>query len=198
MKTPIKALVGASFGALLTAPAFAGGLSQPMIEPAPAAPVTYAAPSQDWTGGYVGAQLGYADGSVGATSGNNGTYGLRAGYDWDFGKWVAGAGVDWDKTDINLGGGDNLDSIARLKLRAGADLGKTLVYVTAGGAHAKATVGGASHSDNGWFAGIGAEYAINDKWTVGGEVVKNQFDNFDNLGVDADATTASVNVGFRF
>jgi outer membrane immunogenic protein len=55
-----------------------------------------------------------------------------------------------------------------------------------------------SHSDNGWFAGIGADYAINDKWTVGAEVVKNQFDNFDNLGVDADATTASVNVGFRF
>jgi outer membrane immunogenic protein len=198
MNTPMKALVGLSLAALMAAPALAGGLNEPVIEPAPAAPVTYVAPSQDWTGGYVGAQLGYADGSVGAASGNNGTYGLRAGYDWDFGKWVVGAGLDWDKTDVDLGGTDKLDSIARLKLRAGADLGKTLIYVTAGGAHAKANIAGVSHSDNGWFAGIGADYAVNDKWTVGAEVVKNQFDNFDNLGVDADATTASVNVGFRF
>jgi len=198
MKTPIKALLGASLAALMAAPAFAGGLSQPVMEPAPIAPVTYAAPSQDWTGGYVGAQLGYADGKYGAAKGNHGTYGLRAGYDWDFGNWVAGAGVDWDKTDLGLGGTDKIDSIARLKLRAGADLGKTLVYVTAGPAQAKANIGGASHTDTGWFAGVGADYAINQKWTVGAEILQNEFNDFANLGTTASATTAAVNVGFRF
>lgn len=198
MKTPMKAMLGLSLVAFMAAPALAGGLNEPVIEPAPAAPVTYVAPSQDWTGGYIGAQLGYADGTIAGADGNNGTYGLRAGYDWDFGQWVVGAGVDWDKTDIDVGGGDNLNSIARLKLRAGADLGRTFVYATGGAARAEADIGGASRSDNGWFAGVGAEYAINDRWTVGGEVLSNQFDNFDSLGVDADATTASLNVGFRF
>ncbi len=199
MTTAKNVLFGTAFGALMGVPAFAGGLSQPVTEPAPLAPVVQVAPSQDWTGGYVGAQLGYADGEYGATSGDNWTYGVRAGYDWDFGNWVLGAGLDWDKTDVDLGGGpDNLDSIARLKLRAGADLGRTLVYATGGAAHAKADIGGVGLSDTGWFAGLGAEYAINDRWTVGGEVLHNQFDIFDKTGVDLKATTAAVNVGFRF
>ncbi len=198
MNTPKKALLGAAFGAMLSVPAFAGGLSEPVMEPAPAAPVVQVAPSHDWTGGYVGGQLGYSDGSYGGLNGNNGTYGVRAGYDWDFGKWVLGAGLDWDKVDTDLGGGTNIDSITRLKVRAGADLGRTLVYATAGGAHAKADIAGVGRSDNGWFAGIGAEYAINDRWSVGGEVLTNQFDDFDNTGSDLEATTATVNVGFRF
>lgn len=199
MNTPKIALLAAAFGTVATVPAFAGGLNDPVVEPAPVAPVVQVAPSADWTGGYVGAQLGYADGSAGAASGNNGTYGVNAGYDWDMGNWVLGGGLDWDKTDIDLAGGpDNLDSIARLKLRAGADLGRTLLYVTAGGARAEADIGGVSRSDNGWFAGIGAAYALTDRWTVGGEILKNQFDDFDNLGTDVEATTATVNVGFRF
>lgn len=198
MNTPIKALAGAAVGAVLSLPAFAGGLSEPVAEPAPMAPITQIAPSQDWTGGYVGAQLGYGRGKYAGAADNGATYGLRAGYDWDFGKWVLGAGLDWDKTEIDMGGGTNIDSIARLKLRAGADLGRALVYATAGGAHAEADIAGVGMSDNGWFAGIGAEYAINDQWTVGAEVLKNQFDNFDGTGADLDATTAAVNVGFRF
>lgn len=191
-------VLAAIFGAAMTAPAFAGSLAKPMIEPEPVAPAIQMTPSHDWTGGYVGAQLGYADGDYGALGDNNGSYGVRAGYDWDFGDWVVGAGVDWDKTDIDLGGGSNIDSIARLKLRGGYDFGRTLLYATAGGAHAKADIAGVSHDDNGWFAGIGVEYAINDQWSVNGEVLKNQFDDFDNLGTDLEATTATVGVAFRF
>lgn len=198
MNSFTKALFGATFGGLLAAPAFAGGLTEPVVEPAPVAPVIQAAPSNDWTGGYVGAQLGYADGSYAGSSDNNVSYGVRGGYDWDLGNWVAGVGLDYDKTDIDLGGGSNIDSITRLKGRVGADLGRTLVYATAGGAHAKADIAGVGHSDNGWFGGIGAEYAINDQWTVGGEVLQNEFSDFDNTGRRLGATTASVNVGFRF
>lgn len=198
MNNLTKALCGATFGGLLAVPAFAGGLNQPVVEPAPVAPVVQMAPSTDWTGGYVGGQLGYARGSYAGTSDNNVSYGVHGGYDWDMGKWVVGVGLDYDKTDIDLGAGNNLDSIARLKGRVGADLGRTLVYATAGGAHAKADIAGVNHSDNGWFGGIGAEYAINDKWTVGGELLQNEFDDFDNTGRRLGATTASVNVGFRF
>lgn len=193
-----KALFGAALGTILAVPAFAGSLTAPVTEPEPVAPIIQVKPSHDWTGGYVGAQLGYADGDYGALGDSNGSYGVRAGYDWDFGDWVVGAGIDWDKTGIDLGGGSNIDSISRLKLRGGYDFGRTLLYATAGGAHAKADIAGVSHDDNGWFAGIGVEYAINDQWSVNGEVLKNQFDNFANLGSDLEATTATVGVAFRF
>ncbi len=194
-----KAALGVAVSGMLAAPALAGGYAEPVAEAPVAAPVVPVVTGTDWTGGYVGAQIGYGDVSAGAVDGDGALYGVHAGYDWDLGNWVLGAGVDWDKTDIDLGGGpDNLDSIARLKLRAGWDLGRTVVYGTAGAARAKADIGGVSRSDNGWFAGIGANYALNDRWTLGGEVLRHQFNDFDNTGTDVDATTAAVNVGFRF
>ncbi len=191
--------LGIALGGLLAAPVLAGGYTGPVVEAPVVAPIIAVAPNGDWNGGYVGGQIGYGDASAGAIDGNGAFYGVRGGYDWDLGQWVVGAGLDWDKTDIDLGSaGDNLDSIARLKLRAGYDLGRTLVYATGGAARADADLGGVSHSDNGWFAGVGADYALNDSWTIGGEVLHNQFDDFDNTGIDIDATTAAVTVGFRF
>lgn len=195
--------MGLLAGLLAAEPLLAGGLAEPMPEPQVTAPVVQVAPSADWTGGWVGARLGYgdvtADSAGGSTDGNGATFGLSGGYDWDFGGWVAGLGLDWDKTSIDLGNaGDSLDDIARLKLRAGADLGRTLVYATAGPARASGTVAGVDGHDSGWFGGIGADYAINDRWTVGGELLTNRFDDFENTGTDVKATTASVNLGFRF
>lgn len=185
--------------AAFSAPALAGGLAQPVVEAPVAAPAPVVhSPDGNWTGGHAGLSLGYARGDAGGSSGNHGTYGVNGGYDWDFGQWVAGAALDWNKTDVGLGGSDKLKDIARLKLRAGADLGRTLVYVTAGPARASATVGGVSGHDNGWFAGVGADYQLNDRWTVGGEVLENKFNNFNSTGNDLKATTAAVNVGFRF
>ena len=180
-------------------PAFAGGMAAPVVEAPVIAPVDVAAPSADWSGGWVGGKLGYGRASNGTTSDNGATYGIAGGYDWDFGQWVAGAGLDWDKTDLNLGTGtDKLKDIGRLKFRVGADLGRTLVYATAGPARASANIGGTGLHDNGWFGGIGADYALTDRWTIGGELLTNQFNNFGGTGTDLKATTASVNVGLRF
>ena len=43
-----------------------------------------------------------------------------------------------------------------------------------------------------------ATYALNDQWTLGGEVMTNRFDDFGGSGVDLDATTATLRVGFQF
>jgi outer membrane immunogenic protein len=191
-----SAAVGA---ALLAAPAFAGGLTEPILEP-----VVQAAPPPmdtggDWTGAYVGAGLSYGDLSAGADGGNGALYGVRAGYDYDFGKFVLGAGLDYDAADVDLdSGAGSLDSVLRLKVRGGIDLGQTLVYATAGAARAEATLGGARRGEDGYFGGIGADYMLNDRWTLGGEVLIHKFDNFGGTGTDIDATTAGVNVGFRF
>lgn len=186
----------------LTAPAFAGGpvevAPEPVITPAPQ-PV-YVAQSGDWGGFYTGVHLGY--GEPDASAGNDGsgeTYGLQAGYRWDLGNTVLGVEGEWSKSGAELTlPGDELDSVARLKLQAGYDLGKTLVYATAGASHAKATIGGADLSDNGWFVGAGVDYALTEQWTVGGEIIADKFDNFDGSGVDLDNTSAALRVNFKF
>jgi opacity protein-like surface antigen len=184
-------------------PAFAGGPTEPadepviVAEPAPVLPV-----SADWGGFYAGAQLGYADvDSNGAgLDGNGWLGGVHAGYRWDFGQFVAGAELDYDSASIDLGAveGDELDDIARLKLIAGTEFGNSLVYATAGAARASATVGGVDLSDNGWFLGAGVDVPVAGNWTVGGELMQHQFDDFDGTGVDLDATTLKAKVSLRF
>ena len=184
----------------LTAPAFAGGPVAVVDEPAvvPAAE-PYVAPGVDWTGAYVGAQLGYGDVDA-ALDGHGAIGGVHAGYRWDLGNWVAGGELSWDKASIDLGAvaGDELDSVAALKLMAGREIGNSLVYGTLGAAQAKATVGGADLIDTGLVYGLGFDYALNNKWTVGGEVLQHQFDNFDATGTEFDATTIKAKVGLRF
>jgi outer membrane immunogenic protein len=187
----------------LTAPAFAGGpiavAEEPMIVPA-AEP--YVAPGLDWSGAYVGAQLGYGDVSSSTTTldGNDWFGGVHAGYRWDLGNWVAGTEVSYDATNIGLGAvaGDELSDVLALKLTAGREIGNSLVYGSVGAAHASASVGGVDLSDNGLVYGIGFDYAVNERWTVGGEVTEHKFDNFDASGVDFDATTVKAKVGMRF
>jgi opacity protein-like surface antigen len=198
MKKIAAALV--TFAAV--SPAFAGGpvevAPEPMVEAtyAPAAPA-----GVDWSGFYAGAQLGYADiDSNGAGLDGNGFLGgVHAGYRWDFGSYVAGAEVDYDSANIDLGGtAGSLDDVARLKLMGGAKFGNSLVYATAGAARASATVGGVELSDNGVFYGAGVDMAVTDRWTVGAELLQHNFNDFDGTATDLDATTIKAKVGMRF
>ncbi|MCU0827056.1 MAG: porin family protein [Tabrizicola sp.] len=185
----------------LCGPALAGGPTVAEPEPVIAAPVEPVIASADWSGFYAGAQLGYGDvDSNGAgLDGNGWLGGVHAGYRWDFGQYVAGAELDYDSADIELGAGaGSLDDVARIKLMGGAEFGNSLIYATTGAAYADATVGGVGLSDNGWFLGAGIDTAINDRWTVGGELLQHQFDNFDGSGVDLDATTLKAKVSLRF
>ncbi|NHB77267.1 outer membrane protein [Rhodobacter calidifons] len=189
--------------AALTAPAFAGGPTAVADEPViTAAPAPYVAPGLDWSGAYVGAQLGYGDvDSNGAgLDGNDWLGGVHAGYRWDLGNWVAGTELSYDKANIALGptAGDELDSVLALKLSAGYEIGNSLVYGTVGAAQASASVGGVDLKDTGFLYGVGFDYAVNDRWTVGGELLEHKFDNYDGTGVDLGATTLKAKVGLRF
>lgn len=198
----MKHLAATLIAATLATPALAGGLSQPIPEPTVAPPVAPVEPVRadgDWGGFYAGGQLGFAGVAANGNNGDGALAGLQAGYRWDLGRTVLGVEGDLSKANADLTTpGDKLDNIARLKLSAGYDMGRTLVYATAGAAQAKGTIGGASLSDTGWFAGLGADYALNDRWTLGGEILSNKFDNFDNAGVNLETTTATIRAGFRF
>ncbi|MEQ6248252.1 porin [Sulfitobacter sp. HNIBRBA3233] len=192
--TKITAIAALSSTALGGA-AFAGNLADPVIEqpvyetPAPVVPAS------DWTGFYGGVNLGYADiNGDGGIDGNGGTYGIHMGYDYDFGNYVLGAEVEYDKLDIDLDGGAQADDVARLKLRGGYDLGSTLVYATAGAARVSTSIG----DDTGAFVGVGAAYKVNEDFTVGAELLGHRFDDIEGSGLDANATTLNLRGSYRF
>lgn len=187
-------LLGTLGASLIAAPVLAGSPTPAPVEPVIVTPV--AAPiTGDWTGGYVGLQMGYADvNGSGGLNGDGFIGGLTAGYDYDFGQWVIGGGLDYDWTDIDVGG-NTVESIARLKARVGYDLGAGLAYVTAGAAQAKVDTLG---TDEGYFAGVGYEHMITQNISLGGEVLYHDFGNFNNSGTNIDATTAQVRATFRF
>ena len=194
-----------AFGGL-AAPAFAGGPVEVAAEPevyAPA-PVVVAAPVGEWTGFYAGAHLGYgrlegdsagtavfdADGAIG---------GVQLGYRWDLGRTVLGVEGSVSASDVQDDAtGISLKNKTDLKLQLGYDLGTSLIYATAGASWAKLDDGVTSETDNGWVAGLGYDYAINDSWVVGAEYLYHKYENFNDSGVDADGGTFAIRANYRF
>lgn len=199
MRKLLLATTAATVG--LSAAAFAGS---PSFEPAPAPAVAAPAPAPvyntgtDWTGAYAGFQLGYgdADASGGTTATGDGLlYGIHGGYNYDFGSFVLGGELDYNFSDIALSGGaGDIDNIGHAKLRAGYDLGNTLLYVAAGYAQIDTSFG----DDNGTFYGVGADYRFNQNWTVGGELLAHQFDDINGTGTDLDLNTLNLKASYNF
>ena len=192
-------LLAAGLSTFVALPAFAGGVAEPAPAPVTVAPAPVVS-TMDWTGPSVGVQLGYGDVSTsGAASldGDDVLYGLRAYYDFDFGDYILGGGLQYDTTDIALGNVTTVDSVTRIGARAGIDLGQNWAYGTAGWARAETSNAVVGDSD-GWFAGVGYEVFVADNVTLGAEVLYHEFDDFNLAGLEAEATTAAVSVNFRF
>jgi outer membrane immunogenic protein len=137
---------------------------------APAAPAGF-----NWSGGYVGVNLGYAWGKV--TNSNVSPSGLeggvQGGYNWQSGQFVYGA-----ETDLQLSGAD--DTFAPFKFsnpwfgtlrgRGGFAYNNFLFYVTAGLAYGNVKAESAFLSESrtqlGWTAGLGAEMGIAQNWSA--------------------------------
>ncbi|MBV2360026.1 porin family protein [Thalassococcus sp. CAU 1522] len=188
--------------ALLAAPAYAGNPIEPAPEPVPMAPVPVVAPGVDWTGPSIGLQLGYGDVTTdGAAdlSGDGALYGLRAYYDYDFGDWILGGGLQYDFADIDLDGAATLNAVARAGIRGGYDLGRNWIYATGGWARAMTDDDAVDPGDSdGYFAGLGYEGFVTDNLTAGVEVLYHEFKDFDIDDLDAEATTVNVSLNYRF
>lgn len=188
---------------LAAGPAVAGNVAVVPVGPV----VTVPAPVVgDWTGPYVGLQLG--SGSADMWTGNTltplsgGVYGIHAGYNFDLGKIVLGAEIDYNDASIsgNFDGAAEITSIAHLKARVGVDLGKVLVYGVGGVAYVDMELfGGTSKfSDNGAFYGIGVEYLISDKWSAGVEYLHHNFEPFDGSFFDLEIDTIQARASYHF
>jgi len=145
-----------------------------------------AAQSRDWTGFYAGTNLGY-DGDTGIVS-------LHAGYDRDLYAFVLGAELEAGETDIRAPGGGRVDQIYRLKLRAGRDLGDTMVYGVAGVAHAS----GRGADETGYLVGLGVEHRLDSHISIGAELLQHGFGEYGNTGRSLDVQTLSARVSWRF
>ncbi|MDN5927625.1 MAG: outer membrane beta-barrel protein [Hyphomicrobiales bacterium] len=191
-----------------------------------------ASPAYDWTGFYVGAALGAGevvhDLSIfgGAADlngiGGEGVFGeLNAGYDHDFGNFVAGAMVDGNlsgiSTDLDIGGGGGS---AHLKADYGFDiLGRvgmkvnpsTLAYVLGGysWAHFKAEASGPAFggsgsydwNSSGFSVGGGLETAVATNTTLGIEYRYAQFgsEDFGSGGAfEVKPSSHTVRVGLKY
>jgi outer membrane immunogenic protein len=132
----------------------------------------------NWSGGYVGANIGYNWGKVTNTGTNPSGLegGLQGGYNWQNGQFVYGA-----ETDLQLSGAD--DTFAPFKFsnpwfgtlrgRGGFAYSNFLFYLTAGLAYGglKAENGLLTESKThiGWTAGVGAEVGITSNWSAKAE-----------------------------
>ncbi|MFK7868320.1 MAG: outer membrane protein [Roseobacter sp.] len=156
-----------------------------------------------WTGFYGGVQTGRidADGAnaLADVSADSGMAGVHAGYNRDFGGWVLGAEVDFDAagTELTRNGASlgELNSVSRLKLRAGYGLGQTLFYATAGPAKADTDLG----DDTGEFYGVGIAYEISNQFVMSGEILSHDFGDIGGTSSnEVGADTLTVRFSLRF
>ena len=128
-----------------------------------------------WAGPYLGANLGYAWGSVDNTltrpSGFEG--GVQGGYNWQNGPWVFGVEADFQATGAE-------DTFAPWKFsnpwfgtvrgRVGYALNNVLFYGTGGLAFGELrgeTFGlSETHTNVGWTAGVGVEVGLTQNWSA--------------------------------
>src|SRR5262252_8034241 len=162
---------------------------------APAVYVPAVLPIYNWAGIYVGVNGGWgwgnakwtADavggflGSTGSVHDNGGVVGGTLGANFQAGAFVFGVEGDWDYSGINTGTTASICNfsgqcqtgnnwLATLRGRAGYAADRVLFYLTGGGAFAnvQTTFNGVktTHTQSGWTAGGGIEWAFADNWTA--------------------------------
>ena len=132
-----------------------------------------------WAGPYLGANIGYEWGEVSnnPTNPSGLAGGIEAGYNWQFGQFVAGA-----EADIQASGAEDTFApwqfsnpwFGTLRGRAGVAIGNTLLFGTAGVAYGSLTVetpGNLTETRTslGWVAGGGLEVGFTPRWSAKAE-----------------------------
>ncbi|WP_424628047.1 outer membrane protein [Bradyrhizobium sp. SYSU BS000235] len=139
-------------------------------------PYTVSQPlSNSWMGPYIGGNIGYAWGDIthNATKPAGVLGGIQAGYNWQSGALVFGI-----EGDLQINGAE--DTFAPWKFsnpwfgtargRVGYAFNNVLLYGTGGlafgGLKGESFLLSESHTGLGWTLGVGAEIALNQRWSA--------------------------------
>jgi outer membrane immunogenic protein len=156
-------------------------------------PVPFVPPPFNWTGVYVGANLGggWASSTIndsfsGASLGNSSSGfvgGGQLGYNYQFSNFVLGAEWTFDGTSLNgsrsvgaLQGTANTNWMTTVAARFGIAANNWLFYGKAGGGWANNSATftnvnnglqvSSSNTNSGWLVGAGVEYAFTPNWST--------------------------------
>jgi opacity protein-like surface antigen len=196
-----KTLSLAAVLGLVACPVLAGGPVVVPADPVITPPVVALPP--DWTGPYVGGQLGLGWASIVESGdpdidGDGPLGGVHLGYNQDFGSFVLGVELQYNVANIEFDSGDpddTIESLAHLKLRGGYDTGATLFYGAIGVAEAQSD-GGDSGSGN--LYGLGIEHRFSERLSGGVEYLVHEFDDFYSGGIDLEVQTLQARVSLHF
>jgi outer membrane immunogenic protein len=193
------------FVAILSTAGFAGTLhAQSMTTP----------PSE-WNGGFAGVQLSFGDvqvdelgGGIVDLDGNGSLFGVNVGYNHDFGRFVLGGELQYDRTgiDIEFDGiatGDQIKSVFRAGVRAGYDAGRFLPYLTGGYVTASLTGLNGDGDIMGGYYGVGVDYKLNERIVLGAQILNHDFnkisgENLTSSNLDAGLSTVTLRATFNF
>ena len=185
---------------------------------APAAPVAYAPQIYNWSGVYVGANVGgaysgssWSDPAGAAVNNDFNSWGFlggaQVGANAQFNRLVVGVEGDFDWTNIKNSGTDSIGEALNTNVqwtstvtgRVGAAFDRLLVYGKGGLALAQdqstlTDLGGNSATDSflrtGWTVGAGLEYALDDHWSA---KVEYDYLGFGSQAMNFTTPTESVN-----
>ncbi|GGL79898.1 outer membrane protein [Wenxinia marina] len=197
----MKHLLGTAAALTLTAgAAAAGGMADPAPTPIVTAPVVVTpppAPAADWSGFYGGLSYGVGSAEFGDgddpfeydTSG----FGGQVGYLFDFGRIVAGAEVQYFAGEYELVDSDTAfdAGLTRAKAIVGYDAGRFMPYAFVGAS--MLDIDDLDESYNGYNYGVGAEYMVSNRFSIGAEYGRDEFDD-EELSSDL----VSIRANFRF
>ena len=154
-----------------------------------------------WAGPYLGANLGYAWGSIdnNPTKPSGFAGGVQGGYNWQQGQWVFGI-----EGDIQATGAEETFApwkfsnpwFGTVRGRGGYAFSNIMFFATAGVAFGElrgSTFGfSESHTNAGWTAGVGAEFGFAPNWSAKVEYL------YVDLANSTFTTVTGVPNGYRF
>ena len=201
----MKAALSFAILAFSAGAALADGIGVPPTPPVvPSPPIAYV---PDWTGVYAGLYYGVADGEMFDIGGpyvlnDNANFGgLMLGYRRDLGNFVIGGEIaSTFHTDVYQAAFPSwaFNNLTDLRVSVGRDLGRALLYATAGYTTSRFTDGFANYTYDGWNAGIGIDYMVTDRVFLGAEYVYRSLARTDNSAWTGEFGAIQLRGGIRF